>query len=603
MVSILKNSYNKIKSKINQKINKTKNNVSNLVLAILMTTWIWIATKAEANIKHIEYSSNYHKVVKWDSLFKIAKKYWLTLNELIELNKSNKFWKRNSISENKTIYIWSKLIVKKSNKSEILIAKKVNNLKILNSLKVKKDIKPTSSITKEKIEPKIQTKKIEKKEEKESIQQIKLNHALKYSAMYEKKWTKYKKHYTISPSDTPYFTWKVKKISWKIYIEVRLANDKNITWFVSIKAFDSQSKSKIKEYLKTWKTTTKIVRKEKIEEKKILTKDELIQKWIEKSIFQTLKFASSKRNIISINDNYILSVLSLKLTHTKSIIKNIKNEDSIREFLWHKINVLTIWLNKKAKIDIKKDDIVKIFDYYATLERLYSAKQYFTKIWFERLYINHIEKDFWWKWVLWLKTISKKLFLKESITKLNPTIVENIKELRKKWIERLLATIAKAENTNDNYNAIFSNWNQHKIKYTQMTIREVLKDMRKRIKTKWSSATGKYQFMYLTLKNLAKTYKIDIDKQLFSPEFQEKIARIKLKERWLEKFIKWELDRDHFQINLSAEWASLAKDESWKSYHHNDWINKAFCSNKTIDSVLDRIKNPKPETKTLLASL
>jgi muramidase (phage lysozyme) len=37
--------------------------------------------------------------------------------------------------------------------------------------------------------------------------------------------------------------------------------------------------------------------------------------------------------------------------------------------------------------------------------------------------------------------------------------------------------------------------------------------------------------MYLTLKNLTKKYNIDINNQLFSPEFQEKIARIKLKER------------------------------------------------------------------------
>jgi len=47
--------------------------------------------------------------------------------------------------------------------------------------------------------------------------------------MYEKKWKKYKKNYTISPSDTPFYTWKIKKISWKVYIEVRLANDKDIT--------------------------------------------------------------------------------------------------------------------------------------------------------------------------------------------------------------------------------------------------------------------------------------------------------------------------------------------------------------------------------------
>jgi hypothetical protein len=52
------------------------------------------------------------------------------------------------------------------------------------------------------------------------------------------------------------------------------------------------------------------------------------------------------------------------------------------------------------------------------------------------------------------------------------------------------------------------------------------------------------------------------------------------------------------------EWASLAKDSSWKSYHHNDWINKAFCSNRQIDETLDNIINPKPEkTNILIAQL
>ncbi len=630
MVSILKNHFSNIKWKINKKIDNTKQWISNLVLAILMTSWIGLTTKAEANIQHISYKSDFHKVVKWDGLLKIAKKYGLTVNELIELNKSNKFWKRNAIWDNSTIYLWSNLIIHKSNNSEILTAKKIDTLKILDNNKkniASKVRAPIKHIEKKeesliKKNNKIESKKLIAKfysdsEEKEiSTTEIKLNHAIKYSAMYEKQWKKYKKHYTISPSDTPIYTWNIKKISWKVYIEVRLVNDKDITWFVRLSSFDINSKNLIKQTLKKEKTNTekKVTTKQnivKIKEyipKKIpkitkIEKNDIVKVGIEKSIKNTLKFTSSKRNTLCVNDMQYLQILSYKLQHTQWIIKKLNNKDNTRILLSHKINILSIWLNIKSEIDIENTSIPKLFDYYATLERLKVSKNYFSDISFENLYINHIEKDFWWNWALWLKSITKKLLIKKNITKYNPAIVEKIVVLRKKWINNLLKTIAIAENTNENYNAIYSNWNQHKIKYTQMTIKEVLKDMKKRIKTKWSSATWKYQFMYLTLKTLSKTYKIDINTQLFSEQFQEKIARIKLKERWLEKFIKWSLKRDDFQVNLSAEWASLAKDKSWKSYHHRDWVNKAFCSNEKIDSVLDSIKNPKPATNTLVASL
>jgi len=575
MVSILKNTFSGLKWKINKNIDNTKQSISNIVLAILITTWVWVSTKAQANTESFQQFST-HKVIKWDGLLKISKKYWLTINELIELNKWRNYWNHKLIWKNNTIYLWTELIISKKNK--VLHAKKVNTLNVLDNKKKNKT-----------------------QIDKVTIKEKKLDHVLKYSAMYEKQWDKYKKHYTISPSDTPFFTWKIKKISWKVYVEVRLANDKDITWFVKLAVFNENSKNIIKNSIKNEKN--EVMENTSIKKNQILTDKEKTKNWITKALNNTLIYASNNRNPICIKNDKYINYLSEKLSRTESLINRLNNEDNARILLIHKINVLSIWLNVKSNIDFDNINIDKLFDYYATLERLRVSKQYFSNIWFEKLYINHIKKDFWWNWALALKTISKKLLLKRSIIKYNTEIPKKLIALRKKWIENLLNTISKAENTNNNYNAIFSNGKQHKIQYTKMTIKEVLIDMKKRIKTKWSSATGKYQFMYLTLKNLTKKYNIDINNQLFSPEFQEKIARIKLKERWLEKFLKWDLKRDAFQINISAEWASLAKDESWKSYHHKDWINKAFCSNEKIDMVLDSIKNPKPETKTLVASL
>jgi hypothetical protein len=96
---------------------------------------------------------------------------------------------------------------------------------------------------------------------------------------------------------------------------------------------------------------------------------------------------------------------------------------------------------------------------------------------------------------------------------------------------------------------------------------------------------------------------LDIDKQLFSKEFQEKIANIKLKQRWLDDFINWEIKRDTFQENLSMEWAALPKNKTGKSFHEDDWINKAFCSNDSLDKALDNIKNPKPESQLLVSNI
>jgi GH24 family phage-related lysozyme (muramidase) len=49
------------------------------------------------------------------------------------------------------------------------------------------------------------------------------------------------KIYVISPSDTPLFLWKVKIIWSEKYIKIRLLNDRNITWYVRLSAFDEDT--------------------------------------------------------------------------------------------------------------------------------------------------------------------------------------------------------------------------------------------------------------------------------------------------------------------------------------------------------------------------
>lgn len=157
------------------------------------------------------------------------------------------------------------------------------------------------------------------------------------------------------------------------------------------------------------------------------------------------------------------------------------------------------------------------------------------------------------------------------------------------WDKWLLDFISHSEWTNLNYNAIFWNWNQNSIDFTSMTLNEVLAYQNDYKKSRWSAAIGKYQFMDYTLKDMINRYKLDWNAR-FSPEMQDKLAYIKLQERWLHDFKNWTISKVDFQLKLSQEWASIAKDNTWLSYYHWDNMNNhASSAWKQIFEVLDNL--------------
>jgi muramidase (phage lysozyme) len=79
---------------------------------------------------------------------------------------------------------------------------------------------------------------------------------------------------------------------------------------------------------------------------------------------------------------------------------------------------------------------------------------------------------------------------------------------------------------------------------------------------------------------MAERYNISLDEK-FTPEFQDNLAILKLNERWLQQFQK-DGDVKQFQRNLSAEWASLPKDESGLSYYHWDGLNHALVPHDAL---------------------
>jgi len=106
MLSKLKNSFKWIKNSIKNTVSDSQNLVKNTVLAILISAWAWIWTKANANLETNYQSQNtYHKVVKNDTLYKLSMKYWIKVNELKRLN---------NIWEDNIIHLWESLIIEKN---------------------------------------------------------------------------------------------------------------------------------------------------------------------------------------------------------------------------------------------------------------------------------------------------------------------------------------------------------------------------------------------------------------------------------------------------------------------------------------------------------
>jgi len=170
----------------------------------------------------------------------------------------------------------------------------------------------------------------------------------------------------------------------------------------------------------------------------------------------------------------------------------------------------------------------------------------------------------------------------------------------KKWIKGLLDFIAKAEWTNDNYNAVFRyKWmRKNRPDYKTMTIRQILVEQdnhRAHQRSVWrkntSSAFWRYQVMGYSLDDKIKEGVVKLD-DIFNEATQDKIAIAFLNQKWLQSFLSGRISRDKFQKRIAWTWRSLPKDSGWKWVNQGDAIwNHATVSNRELDRVLDNLKN------------
>ncbi len=153
-------------------------------------------------------------------------------------------------------------------------------------------------------------------------------------------------------------------------------------------------------------------------------------------------------------------------------------------------------------------------------------------------------------------------------------------------VARLRQLIESAESRRDGYDAV-----QHGAKIkpakppTQMTLGEIYD---------WIAATprqphaiGRYQFIPKTLRRLARELKLPRDIR-FSPDVQDRLADILLREAGLPAMKQGDLPRHAFMKNLAKIWAGFPT-STGRSYYHGFAGNKASMSWAAFDREMKQI--------------
>lgn len=156
----------------------------------------------------------------------------------------------------------------------------------------------------------------------------------------------------------------------------------------------------------------------------------------------------------------------------------------------------------------------------------------------------------------------------------------------------LLSVIADAE-SHGNYNAYFGNSANKKIKFTKMTVSEVLDWQKSYVRQgSPSSAVGRYQFINSTLAGLVRQLKIDKN-QKFDESMQDRLAITLLERRGAVAYVNREISKHDFAANLAQEWASLPRitgQSPGDSYYQSDGLNRALVKPKKVLEAVDQVK-------------
>ena len=156
----------------------------------------------------------------------------------------------------------------------------------------------------------------------------------------------------------------------------------------------------------------------------------------------------------------------------------------------------------------------------------------------------------------------------------------------------LLDVIAKGE-SRGNYNAYFGNVNNSDIRFTSMTVAEVVDWQLDFVAAgNASSAVGRYQIIDTTLQSLISQQRIDLS-VVFDETIQDILAIALLERRGVRDYLNQRISRDEFARNLSMEWAALPQvigENPTASYYSGDGLNAVQISIEEVYKAIDTVR-------------
>ena len=300
-------------------------------------------------------------------------------------------------------------------------------------------------------------------------------------------------------------------------------------------------------------------------------------------------YYTSQGEYLAIHNNYKIKIISEKPIVDKNELDNFKNS-SLERYKEIRTTEIVKWISSESLVNKGVKSIKLPFTSVVDLELLsWLAGELWNNLKFDKETQTLSSTDD--------KSIDTKInmlygehdissWVEKWTWKFKPIDLESIPN----WVKWLLDFLAIAEWTNWNYNAIYWKAKQDRIKYTDMTLDEVLKHQKRHSDVTWSSAFWRYQFMRKTLEGMIKTYHYDRNRK-FDEKFQDEIALRLMEEIWLKDYLSGKLSKSQFQFRMAWKWASLPKDASWLSYHHWDSMkNHATVSHSQFWHVLDKAK-------------
>jgi peptidoglycan hydrolase-like protein with peptidoglycan-binding domain len=146
----------------------------------------------------------------------------------------------------------------------------------------------------------------------------------------------------------------------------------------------------------------------------------------------------------------------------------------------------------------------------------------------------------------------------------NPKTSLKMDSVTEGMVGQVLDFVAKYESSGF-YDIMFGGKRYPKI--LEMTLQELYAFTLQHGKRTGSSAAGRYQIMHFNIKPYARKAGLDYNTDLFSPENQDKMGIVFLRECGLDSWLRGKLSNEKFLDKIAMVWAAFAKSDGSSPYN------------------------------------